>query len=243
MYFSNRSVSNEAPEQTDSQRVSGLESVNYPDSLPANHGKLVEATAMHSQVSPANNKSSAEHGVDEAQMQHTTDSTLDSTSREQYQQTQMTSISGSSSHKISLQYSNSTSTKPERTTEATEFSNKNTTIFRSHDNDDKRQMHKAASHNAETVYDPSETSTRGPLRDEHYLSELAGELFGVIRSHKLDSKTSRNIVEQLPELLRAFALKVGHRAQSPMHRDISYFVYKRRWWVSTQLAFTILHLV
>jgi hypothetical protein len=33
---------------------------------------------------------------------------------------------------------------------------------------------------------------------------------------------------ELPDLLQAFALKIGHNTDNPMHRDVMYLVHKHR---------------
>ncbi|KAF2690251.1 hypothetical protein K458DRAFT_280092, partial [Lentithecium fluviatile CBS 122367] len=65
-------------------------------------------------------------------------------------------------------------------------------------------------------------------RDKGYIADLAAELFGTVNSIESDKETLKRISEMLPDLLRAFALKLGHKAQSPMHRDVSFFVHKYR---------------
>ncbi|KAB8276226.1 TEA/ATTS domain family-domain-containing protein [Aspergillus minisclerotigenes] len=82
---------------------------------------------------------------------------------------------------------------------------------------------------ARTVY--SDTSRVTPLQKEGYISELAEGLFSKVSSWQPDSQTMERISEVLPELLRAFALKVGHNAPSQMHRDVMVFIHKNREWV------------
>ena len=79
---------------------------------------------------------------------------------------------------------------------------------------------------ARTVY--SDTSSVTSLQREGYISELAGDLFTKVSSWQPDSMTMERISEVLPELLRAFALKVGHNAPSQMHRDVMVFIHKNR---------------
>ncbi|KAE8315062.1 TEA/ATTS domain family-domain-containing protein [Aspergillus transmontanensis] len=67
---------------------------------------------------------------------------------------------------------------------------------------------------ARTIY--SDTSSATTLQKESYISELADGLF------------TKRIFQILPELLRAFALKVGHNAPSQMHRDVMFFIHKNR---------------
>jgi hypothetical protein len=82
---------------------------------------------------------------------------------------------------------------------------------------------------AETEYAPSETPSLPRPQDENYITDLAAELFSIIvKSCGLDRRTFKRISEMLPGLLRSFALKVGYRAQTPIQRDVYYFVHKSR---------------
>ncbi|KAK6356063.1 hypothetical protein TWF718_000437 [Orbilia javanica] len=75
-----------------------------------------------------------------------------------------------------------------------------------------------------TVY--SEASTVPQLEKESYISRLAETLYDEVRPDRYDSQTSARVLAILPELLRAFALKLGHNASSQMHRDVMFFVYR-----------------
>lgn len=77
-----------------------------------------------------------------------------------------------------------------------------------------------------TVY--SDTLSFPALKIQRYISELADDLFRKLRSEQLDIHTVEKITRILPELLRAFALKVGHNAPSQLHRDIMIFVHRYR---------------
>ncbi|VUC36652.1 unnamed protein product [Clonostachys rosea] len=63
---------------------------------------------------------------------------------------------------------------------------------------------------------------------EAYISELAGYLSDKTRSLNVDQETLDRVSESLPELLKAFALKIGHQAPSQIHRDVMVFVHKYR---------------
>jgi hypothetical protein len=67
-----------------------------------------------------------------------------------------------------------------------------------------------------------------PPRDKRYIADLAADLFGLVKSHESNSEILEHISKLLPDLLRAFALKLGHKAQTQMHRDISFWVHKYR---------------
>ena len=77
-----------------------------------------------------------------------------------------------------------------------------------------------------TVY--SDTSSLPAWNHESYISELADSLLHEIRSEQPDDTTLEQISRILPELLKAFALKVGHNASTQMHRDVMFFIHKHR---------------
>lgn len=66
------------------------------------------------------------------------------------------------------------------------------------------------------------------MKKENYISELADDLFSKVRSEQPDSQTMERIYGILPELLKIFALKVGHNSPTQMHCDVMFFVYKNR---------------
>lgn len=82
------------------------------------------------------------------------------------------------------------------------------------------------SDDARTVY--SDASSIPALKTMNYISELAEDLFSKVPLEKCDDKTRESAFEHLPELLKAFALKVGYNASSQMHRDVMFFVHKHR---------------
>lgn len=77
-----------------------------------------------------------------------------------------------------------------------------------------------------TVY--SDVSSLSTLEKEKYISELADDLFDKVRSQQPDQHTMERISENLPALLKAFALKVSHDAPSQIHRDVMFFVHMYR---------------
>ncbi|KAK6356038.1 hypothetical protein TWF718_000412 [Orbilia javanica] len=77
-----------------------------------------------------------------------------------------------------------------------------------------------------TVY--SETSSIPPLEKEGYMSQLAEILYNDVCPDLHGSRTSARVLAILPELLKAFALKLGHNTPSHMHRDAMVFVHKHR---------------
>ena len=85
-------------------------------------------------------------------------------------------------------------------------------------------------YSAPTTYSASVASDQ---RTKEYMTELAAELFGVLKIQKPDLQTKEHMSRFLPDLLRAFALKLGHKAQTQDHLDISFFVHKYREYADT----------
>ncbi|KAF3905765.1 hypothetical protein AA313_de0203376 [Arthrobotrys entomopaga] len=82
------------------------------------------------------------------------------------------------------------------------------------------------SDDTQTVY--SNASSLATTTKGLYISELADALFQAVCTEEPDIKTLDRVSGALPELLKAFALKVGYNAPSQMHRDVMYFVHKNR---------------
>jgi serine/threonine protein kinase len=93
---------------------------------------------------------------------------------------------------------------------------------------DREHIQKLGLYTTETVYSASETSTLPAPRDKSYITDLAVDLFSIVQSCEADKNSLTRISELLPDLLRAFALKLGRNAQTSMHRDVSFFVHKYR---------------
>jgi hypothetical protein len=68
-----------------------------------------------------------------------------------------------------------------------------------------------------------ETSKR-----ESYISDFADDLFRKVSDLQPDEQDFERIFAVLPDLLKAFALRLGYNAPMPMHRDVMYFVHKYR---------------
>lgn len=86
-----------------------------------------------------------------------------------------------------------------------------------------------------TTYSASETgsemSTDLRPRDRAYAKSMAADLFEALRwsnDNGMDEAALDQAFDALPDLLRAFAQRLGYKAQSAMHRDIMYFVQKNR---------------
>jgi hypothetical protein len=61
-----------------------------------------------------------------------------------------------------------------------------------------------------------------------FITEMADELLSKVLSENPDNQTVERISAILPELLSAFALKVGCNAESQMHLDVMVFIHKNR---------------
>ncbi|TGJ77569.1 hypothetical protein E0Z10_g10702 [Xylaria hypoxylon] len=79
---------------------------------------------------------------------------------------------------------------------------------------------------APTTYSNSANSTLLPARDRGFVDYVAEELFNTVKY--CDKVTLERVSQVLPDLLRAFALKLGSSEQGRIHRDISFFVHKYR---------------
>ncbi|RYP02811.1 hypothetical protein DL765_010681 [Monosporascus sp. GIB2] len=87
---------------------------------------------------------------------------------------------------------------------------------------------------ATTEYYNASTTTFS--RQESFIRGLADDLFSGVCPLNAHEDVQKRISAILPDLLKAFALKVGHNAPSQMHRDVMAFVHRHRREIST--AFT-----
>ncbi|CAH0044839.1 unnamed protein product [Clonostachys solani] len=87
-----------------------------------------------------------------------------------------------------------------------------------------------------TIYSDASDTTFS--RRECYISELASHLASETRSLRLSQETQTRVSEALPELLRVFALKIGHEACDKMHRGVMAFVHKGRHEIAAAFADT-----
>lgn len=67
-----------------------------------------------------------------------------------------------------------------------------------------------------------------PERVGQYLSEMARLLKGAMPPGPLDDSTLQRLEQELPSMLKTFALKMGDSGSTPEDREIMYFVYKHR---------------
>ncbi|KAH8172227.1 Pfs domain protein [Sarocladium implicatum] len=68
----------------------------------------------------------------------------------------------------------------------------------------------------------------GTLKRELYISDFAEDLFAKILDLHPEPEDVERISELLPDLLKAFALKLGFHAPTPVYGDVVYFVHKYR---------------
>ncbi|KAJ8113914.1 hypothetical protein ONZ43_g5031 [Nemania bipapillata] len=80
----------------------------------------------------------------------------------------------------------------------------------------------------DTATEYSKASTTTFSRQQVYVRGLADELYSKISSPNADEETQRRVSAILPELLKAFALKIGHDSPTKMHGDVMAFVHKYR---------------
>lgn len=86
----------------------------------------------------------------------------------------------------------------------------------------------------DTIYSSSSSIL---LQDvELYVSAIAQELVDLVPPGIGGSPAGMGgVARALPELLKAFALMIGHRADTSLHREIMYIVHKRRRSVHTHM--------
>ncbi|KAL6895023.1 hypothetical protein GGI43DRAFT_411674 [Trichoderma evansii] len=80
----------------------------------------------------------------------------------------------------------------------------------------------------DTATEYSDESRSTLSKKQGFVWELANELFKNISSLNADEKTQARVSNILPELLQAFALKVGYGVKTQMHRDVMAFVHRYR---------------
>jgi hypothetical protein len=85
----------------------------------------------------------------------------------------------------------------------------------------------------ETIYS-DDRSQASLSRTQRYISEFVDHLFGKIKHQAQNCKEAR-IKDCLPELLQAFALKVGQAPSTRGHLEVMYFVHKHRRYVRVSL--------
>lgn len=72
----------------------------------------------------------------------------------------------------------------------------------------------------------SSTSRISALEAKNYITQLAEKLFNEVPHEQCNDQTKDRTCKLLPELLEAFALKIGHSSQSQMHRNAMFFIHE-----------------
>lgn len=80
----------------------------------------------------------------------------------------------------------------------------------------------------DTATEYSDESRSTVSKKQGFVRELANELFKAVSSLNANEMIQTRVSNMLPELLQAFALKVGYGAKTQMHRDVMAFVFKYR---------------
>jgi hypothetical protein len=86
---------------------------------------------------------------------------------------------------------------------------------------------------AVTVY-----SSTGTV-DEWYMEELGVALFDIVEPCLLATTNLERISAMLPELLKAFSLKLNYKNSNPAQAEAAYFIRKNRKWVTTNIPHMI----
>ena len=73
-----------------------------------------------------------------------------------------------------------------------------------------------------------DTSRISALETKNFITQLTDNLFNKVPHEQCNDQTKDRTSEILPELLEAFALKIGHSSPSQMHRNAMYFIHKHR---------------
>ena len=77
---------------------------------------------------------------------------------------------------------------------------------------------------AQTTY--SVATSMDPANAQNYISDLSHHIHGNLQEH-VDSGGRSELCRSLPELIKAFAIKIGCENASQLNRDIMYFIHKR----------------
>ncbi|KAK5242970.1 hypothetical protein LTR20_007209 [Exophiala xenobiotica] len=72
----------------------------------------------------------------------------------------------------------------------------------------------------------SDASSIADAKRNAYICELADDLYGKVDIGTQNRNRVNQICEDLPSLLKVFALRIGHSGSTQMHRDVMYFVHR-----------------
>lgn len=81
----------------------------------------------------------------------------------------------------------------------------------------------AVDDDAKTTY--SKATNEDPIQMRDFVNELASDIYGKLEP-TIDPEDWSLLSQSLPELLKAFAIKIGSDGTSQAHRDVMYFVHK-----------------
>lgn len=79
----------------------------------------------------------------------------------------------------------------------------------------------------------TEYSVSNGSQNERYITDLATDLFEAVKTYHSGLDALERLSELLPDLLRAFAVKIGHQTLSQTDLDIAYFIQKHREYITT----------
>jgi hypothetical protein len=77
---------------------------------------------------------------------------------------------------------------------------------------------------ANTIY--SAATTVGPARAQHYIAQLCSDIYNKL-GQCFDDRLWNTLSEALPELIKAFAIKIGYDSSALVNQEIMYFLHKR----------------
>jgi hypothetical protein len=64
-----------------------------------------------------------------------------------------------------------------------------------------------------------------------YITEFANDLYNKVHSDEANQETKQKVIDILPDLLRNFALKLGHEKQDKKYLEVMFFIHKFRKYV------------
>lgn len=77
-----------------------------------------------------------------------------------------------------------------------------------------------------TLFSTGTQTTIAPTRGQNYIAEICSEIYDEL-GDVVDASTWPAISKKLPNLIKAFAVKLGSDSTAQVNREIMYFLYKR----------------
>ncbi|KUJ16939.1 uncharacterized protein LY89DRAFT_733938 [Mollisia scopiformis] len=99
-------------------------------------------------------------------------------------------------------------------------------------------INKTDGEDSKTIYSAGSTVAR-PLAQQ-YIADLCSNIFGKL-GKQFDSQIWSTISSALPELMKAFAIKIGYDSSTPVNQEIMYFIHKRHEEIIAQLEAMVCH--